>query len=1285
MKLNFTLIFSLLILNLFAQSNTIVGAKFINSSKGLSYINFSSTSRYTEKDAELIIKKIYQLDKYYTLHIIRDDRDNLSMNHIRYQLLYKNYLVNDAVIVVHLKNNIISGITGNFNSKKLKLEEIVPAISSENALSKAIEFVHADEYRWQSPSWENHIKETSNDKNATWYPKAEVMLVAINGINEINNYKLAYRFDIYSSKPMNRQYIYIDAANGNVLFAESRLCEANVPGTAQTAYSGLQNIITDSFAGGFRLRETTRGLGVETYNLENGTNTSNVSDFTDTDNYWNNANSSLDEYATDAHWGAEKTFDYYQDNYNRNSLDDNGFKLKSYVHLDVDFFNAYFDGDGANFGDGGNGATPLTSLDVVAHEFTHGLTQFTAGLNYQDESGALNESFSDIFGTAIEFYASPSGGNYLIGDQIGQIIRSMQNPNSYQNPDTYLGDYWYSGTGDNGGVHTNSGVQNFWWYLLVNGGSGINDNNDSYSVTALGIDKSSDIAYRALTYYLIPTSDYADARIASVQAAVDLYGACSNEVISVVNAWHAVGVGDAFVPEVDAAFSAQNTEYCSAPASVTFINQSYNAGDFIWDFGDGNSSTDFNPTHIYTSTGTYTVKLNADGGTCGTDSITQLNFIIVDTSLPCNYTQPINGSNTFLSCDGNLFDSGGPAGNYGDDADVSTTISPVGASGLLLQFDEFSLESGYDYLYIYDGPNSSSPLLGTYSGGQLPEGGAIIPTGPIVTIRLTSDVALNQSGFKLHWNCITNLPLALFESDLQQTCSGIINFSDISFSNPTTWTWDFGDGNTSNMQNPSHTYLNEGVYTVKLIVSNSFGVDSLVELDYITVDKPNGPQVNDESSCLASAITFNATPSSSGAVIHWYQNQTGGNPIFSGSTYTTPVLSSSSTYYVEEQINYPTLFGGALDNSDGGSNYSNATDRYLVFDVYTPVKLVTVKVYAQGDANRTIELRSSGGVTIASSTIFIADGEQTITLNFDLPVGNGFQLGCSGPANMFRNNGTASFPYDVPGILSVTGSNANQAGYYYYYYNWELELPSCISERTEVNALIGVAPVSISPNDISICSNSSVTLVASISDTYLWSNGATTQSIDVNTEDNYSVSITDASGCSGISTAYVNIVAEPIAAFSVSNAGNVYTFSNTSSNALSYNWDFGDGVSSTLQSPSHTYTSGSYTVTLIISNGICNDTLSQSLEVTGLNGVLTNSTISIYPNPTTDNIMIYNLNSSENYIIEITDLLGRNICSYSIISLNHYTINLKNLPEASYFFRIYNSKIDMTKKLIKTN
>ena len=134
-----------------------------------------------------------------------------------------------------------------------------------------------------------------------------------------------------------------------------------------------------------------------------------------------------------------------------------------------------------------------------------------------------------------------------MAEDIGTPFRSMSNPNTYGDPDTYLGTNWYTGTGDNGGVHTNSSVQNHWYYRLSQGGAGTNDVGNAFNVTGITRHKATQIAWRNDVTYLTSTADYADARFYAIQSANDLFGVCSPEAISTTKAWYAVGVGPDFV------------------------------------------------------------------------------------------------------------------------------------------------------------------------------------------------------------------------------------------------------------------------------------------------------------------------------------------------------------------------------------------------------------------------------------------------------------------------------------------------------------------------------------------------------------------------------------------------------------------------------------------------------------------------------------------------------------------------------------------------------------------
>ena len=455
--------------------------------------------------------------------------DNLGMTHTRYQQYHKGLKVIGGEYILHERNGKVVSANGYLQSD-LDID-IQPQLSEREAFQMALDRVGGTLYKWQT------------EPDMFREPVGELVITSREFLMTPESYRLAYRFDIYAEQPLGRFVVDVDAKTGEILNFYNRIHTANVAATGTSLYNGTVSFTADQYGpSSYRLRQTVSGNGIETYDMNNGTNYSAATDITS-----NSTHFTSDDVGVNAHWGAEQTHAYYLNKHGRNSYDGNGAVIRSYVHYSTNYNNAFWDGQRMTYGDGdGTTFSPLVSIDVVGHEITHGVTEHSANLVYSYESGALNESFSDIFGEAIENYATGSN-DWLIGDDIdisGNGIRNMSNPNEDGDPDTYKGDYWYSGSGDNGGVHTNSGVQNFWFYLLVNGGSGVNDNGFSYSVSGIGLTKAGAIAYRNLTVYLTTNSNYSDAYLGALDAATDLYGAGSAEYTSVSDAWDAVGVDD---------------------------------------------------------------------------------------------------------------------------------------------------------------------------------------------------------------------------------------------------------------------------------------------------------------------------------------------------------------------------------------------------------------------------------------------------------------------------------------------------------------------------------------------------------------------------------------------------------------------------------------------------------------------------------------------------------------------------------------------------------------------
>ncbi|MFA4851514.1 MAG: PKD domain-containing protein [Bacteroidales bacterium] len=1247
----------------------------LQAGKEIEFINWQS---WLSKTLKLLPSMGFSL-----LNIQKDQKNEI---HYRYNQTYDGIPIYGNTFIVHTRNNKVYSLNG----KIISSFDIGSSagLSEQAALTFALNNINASVYKWQLPSEEALLKKTTDDANATYYPKGKLIYVPEKGNFKSKNYRLAYQFDIYASKPLKRVYVFVDAITGEIIMTLNRIHTTDTPGTAQTKYSGTQTIIADSYSGSYRLRESGRGNGIETYNMSTGTDYANAVDFTDADNLWNNVNVQQDEVATDAHWATEKTYDYYYNKFNRNSIDDNGFKLISYVHYDVDYVNAFWDGQCMTYGDGDITFSPLTTLDICGHEITHGLDEMTANLIYQDESGALNEGYSDIFGTCIEWYARPSNANWTMGEDIGSAFRDMSNPNAYGQPDTYLGTNW----DPNQEVHQNAGVLAYWFYLTVHGGSGTNDNNDPYNVTGMPMDSAAAVAFRTLTIYLPEASTYADARFYSILAAIDLYGACTPKVEAVTNSWYAVGVGYPYSATITSNFSASFTSLCSIPATVHFTNQSTNANQFLWDFGDGATSSDLNPDHTYTAYGDYTVSLIAYAGNCGNDTLVKTSYISVSASNPCIVFMVENGAaDTQTACNGQLFDSGG-SGNYQDNTNSTITIAPTGAMNITLNFLSFSYELNYDYLYIYDGPDATSPLIGDFTGSSLPNGGTITSTTGSITLVQTSDQAVNESGFELNWNCNypTAPPITNFKASDTSSCTGIIQFTDLSLNGPTSWSWDFGDGTFSTVQNPQHNYLLNGTYTVKLVNANSFGSDSLIKSAYIIVNKPADPVCISASRCDSGSIILLA---SGGVTLNWYNTPAGGNILYTGDTFITPVLGATTTYYVQNAIGQASQYVGPVDNTFGGGAYfTSNTYHYLKFNCYTPATLKSVKVFANSAGYRTIELTNSAGTLLMDTTVNIPSGQSRVTLDFDIPVGTGLRLGTAGQNNLWRNNSGASFPYTLPGLVSITGNSASDPGYYYYFYDWEVDKAGCSSNMVPVTAGILLPSAQVTPNgNITICNGQDVTLTSQVADSYWWSpGGQTTQSITVSTAGSYSVQITDDSCTANSLPVIVTITSnQPVAGFGYINNDPTVNFLDSSANATSYTWEFGDGGSSTLQNPVHTYTSnGTYTVTLIANNVCGSDTMSSLVTIllADISTYNSNNSITVFPNPSKGS---FYLDIQTNIIKEINfriyDVIGNTIKSGTLKPANkkgEIRIDMSNSSKGVYFLYLSNETLNAVKKII---
>ncbi|MCQ4213969.1 M4 family metallopeptidase [Streptomyces longispororuber] len=364
--------------------------------------------------------------------------------------------------------------------------------------------------------------------------------------------RLAFEKVVKSTKKdgtPSRVHTVTDAATGKKIFAYDEIRT----GAGESQYSGSVEVGTSKSGSSYALTDATRG-GHSTYDLKHGSSGKGTL-FTDADDKWGDGtNNDAATAGVDAAYGAQVTWDYYKSVHGRSGINGDGKGAYSRVHYGNAYVNAFWDDSCfcMTYGDGEGNAKPLTSIDVAAHEMSHGVTSATANLTYSGESGGLNEATSDIFGTSVEFYANNSKdvGDYLIGEKIdingdGSPLRYMDKPSK----DGASLDAWKTGAG-NVDVHYSSGIANHFFYLLsegsgkktINGVDYDSPTSDGSTVTGIGRDKAEKIWFKALTTYFTSSTNYAAARTGTLSAAKDLYGADSAEYKAVGAAWSGVNV-----------------------------------------------------------------------------------------------------------------------------------------------------------------------------------------------------------------------------------------------------------------------------------------------------------------------------------------------------------------------------------------------------------------------------------------------------------------------------------------------------------------------------------------------------------------------------------------------------------------------------------------------------------------------------------------------------------------------------------------------------------------------
>ncbi|MFN6964056.1 MAG: M4 family metallopeptidase [Pyrinomonadaceae bacterium] len=472
-------------------------------------------------------------------------------SHVRFSQLINGIRVYGGDLITH------QSVSGKFASTtgELYRGEVPPSIAS-------FDFTQAEAFAARE-MWDA----TSVSAELVYYPQG-VKLV------------LAYMVDISNTdrntNDPRREMVVLDAFTGEVIDRWNNLQTASALGTGYGFYAGqVTNFAIDNTSGTYYMFDVPNNGKTTDYANKSCPVTgcrSTGTVFSSSDNIFgtNGALSDRQSIGVDAHYFAALTLSYYLNTFGRNGIDNaNNKNLKfgymvSRTHYGNSYNNAYWDGASMTYGDGdGTTYRPFDALDVVGHEMTHGITERTSNLQYSNESGAANESFSDIFGVTIEWKAGTltgAGGtsypaDWWIGEDLyysnnpsnpTRGIRNMANTHQEGDPDHYS--ERYTGTGDNGGVHTNSGIQNFLFYMLAQADGTFTPHHLGGGGTGIGLDAAAAVAYDADTKYCRSTDTYAKVAGAWVSAAKARFGAGSVQANRVYSAWQTVGVTPSVTP-----------------------------------------------------------------------------------------------------------------------------------------------------------------------------------------------------------------------------------------------------------------------------------------------------------------------------------------------------------------------------------------------------------------------------------------------------------------------------------------------------------------------------------------------------------------------------------------------------------------------------------------------------------------------------------------------------------------------------------------------------------------
>ncbi|MEE9445999.1 MAG: M4 family metallopeptidase, partial [Cocleimonas sp.] len=487
--------------------------------KNLSFFeNFQQLLKLEFPAKELKIAKLYQ--------------DKLGQFHTKYTQQYKNIPVWKSQLVTHSNQlgNVI-GMTGKYIPSPSNIST-TPSITVDEATITAMAKL--------APNVDSN-KIDVNSKLVIYSSKEHMQPL------------LAWELKLDLSL-LNNFTALVDAKTGKLLYSFSNIHTENVAGSGEDTLGKTRQLNVWKDSGKYYLNDASKSMFdgsntnpmdfeakkgvINIYDARNEPKSNELSDF---EYYFQisstSANNGWVSDGVSAAYNFSKTYDYFADKHERNSLDGEGGSIKAIVRFGDNFLNAFWH-SGVKMMFFGTGADFAGSLDVVAHELSHGITNSESGLTGGYQTGAINEALSDIFGEAVEQYTQ-GNNDWLMGTNLGVApFRNMKDPNSInirglnRSFPAKMSDY-VTTTQDDGGVHWNSTIPGHAFYLLAEGAS-----------YAIGMENAVNIFYRANTTHLLPRSEFSDLRLACIQSADDIHGKGSTQSKAVASAFDAVEIYD---------------------------------------------------------------------------------------------------------------------------------------------------------------------------------------------------------------------------------------------------------------------------------------------------------------------------------------------------------------------------------------------------------------------------------------------------------------------------------------------------------------------------------------------------------------------------------------------------------------------------------------------------------------------------------------------------------------------------------------------------------------------